>query len=328
MFNPTVDFYTSLSVAECKYRLGVLLKHNKRPNVRIAKGGVFGQWFYMFRQTYRRNSFRPFLVGKIEETPKGTRITGRFWVHPLVIAFMLFWYSLAEGLMPPPLDNRVVLILLLALLLVFGVILSWSQRDELQDYLKEQLSTSKPFSKQTNNISRKPDRSFQQPKVRRSSIDILVTQPISKSKQQLVENIDKAFWAGNNPVIGQVIGDWFYLYERPYHRISFLFYFYGRFKSVTRGTRITGRFWMNPFLTLFVFLSIGGVLIKLIADIIGYMTYYVDYGHWPLLFPRLLGLLWLLPIGGIVVFSWLLSLSSRNYLCEYAINVFESENSR
>ncbi len=59
----------------------------------VAK--VRGERFRLFAQgaRYVHNSFIPLLYGRIQPTSEGTRIVGRFRMHPVVRVFMSVWFG-------------------------------------------------------------------------------------------------------------------------------------------------------------------------------------------------------------------------------------------
>lgn len=56
---------------------------------------VRGDRFRLFAQGPRfvRNAYAPFLYGRVEAALGGTRIVGRFRMHPLVRVFNFIWYG-------------------------------------------------------------------------------------------------------------------------------------------------------------------------------------------------------------------------------------------
>ena len=98
-----IVYSTRLSVAECQQRLqshvipssGVL----RRAFVPMDEGTIVakvrGDRFRLFAKgpRYVQNSFAPFLYGKMETAKGGSRIIGRFRMHPFVRAFMSVWFG-------------------------------------------------------------------------------------------------------------------------------------------------------------------------------------------------------------------------------------------
>jgi hypothetical protein len=63
------------------------------PKVRFV--GEIGETRFELRRDIRyRNSFLPKIRGEISPQAQGTRIATTFGVHPLVLAFMVFWLGL------------------------------------------------------------------------------------------------------------------------------------------------------------------------------------------------------------------------------------------
>jgi hypothetical protein len=78
-------------------REGILLDAGEQEVVGHVHGGTFrlrvGSSF--------RNSFRPYLHGRVEAVPEGSRIVVRLGLHPLIKPFMLCWLggTIAFGLL-------------------------------------------------------------------------------------------------------------------------------------------------------------------------------------------------------------------------------------
>jgi hypothetical protein len=56
-------------------------------------GKIDGDAFHLRRDIRYRNSFLPQINGRVVATPTGTRVFVTMHVHPLVGAFMLFWFG-------------------------------------------------------------------------------------------------------------------------------------------------------------------------------------------------------------------------------------------
>ena len=99
-------YITSLSIEECRQRLR---EHSYSSLhdffgftfwARTERGTVFakvsGDRFRLFAEgpECMRNSFAPFLYGSLESLPTGTRIHGRFHMHPSTRIFMAIWFGL------------------------------------------------------------------------------------------------------------------------------------------------------------------------------------------------------------------------------------------
>jgi hypothetical protein len=96
-----VVYSTMLTKDECYRRLQ---RHNGRANwgwgwERWEEGtisaNVRGDRFRLFGSgpLNIRNSFAPFYYGRLEESSGGTRIKGRFRLHPLVRVFLAVWFG-------------------------------------------------------------------------------------------------------------------------------------------------------------------------------------------------------------------------------------------
>ena len=133
-----------------------------------AEGTVWakirGRRFRIFAQgpPYIRNSFVPFFYGRLDDKAGGCEIRGRFGIHPIVVAFMTFWFGgLGAGFVtmvlgrlsiltlpgiPPPL---VVVVAPLGMML-FGIGLltvgrrsARAQLRELERFLKHELKAQR-----------------------------------------------------------------------------------------------------------------------------------------------------------------------------------------
>ena len=54
-------------------------------------GKVEGSEFKCYRDIRYRNSFLPRIAGHVDSDPNGTKIDVTMYLHPLVLAFLLFW---------------------------------------------------------------------------------------------------------------------------------------------------------------------------------------------------------------------------------------------
>ena len=88
---------TRLPLKEAKARLERLVLPKRSFSDRFwgrgsgFEGVVTQNGFTLVRQINYRNSFRPTLYGRFEDTPTGTRVRVRMVMHPLVIVFCIFW---------------------------------------------------------------------------------------------------------------------------------------------------------------------------------------------------------------------------------------------
>src|SRR5688500_11879846 len=64
-------------------------------------GSVFGKWFTIRRCIGYQNSFAPILYGRFTPIAEGTRISGVFLFHPLVLAFMIAFVAWVPTFVPP-----------------------------------------------------------------------------------------------------------------------------------------------------------------------------------------------------------------------------------
>nr|WP_320049771.1 hypothetical protein [uncultured Desulfuromonas sp.] len=72
-------------------------KNFREPVEKPFRGDVSTSAFKIFRTTSPRNSFAPFLHGKIIPHPLGTKVTVTMTPHPFIFAFLCIWFL---GLLP------------------------------------------------------------------------------------------------------------------------------------------------------------------------------------------------------------------------------------
>lgn len=90
------------------------------------QGKVTQQDFRITRIIHYRNSFIPIIKGRFVTNPLGTRIIIKMTLHPLAIAFMIFWMGAAGVMIVRALlqiDERTVVQPALAMM-VFGYLLT------------------------------------------------------------------------------------------------------------------------------------------------------------------------------------------------------------
>jgi len=101
---PAQTYTTSLSIEECRSRLSAPQYSPPRfftfnTFTPPPKGTIFvklrGDRFRLLATgpKYIRNSFAPFFYGSLEALPNGTRIHGRFHMHPFTRIFMAMWFG-------------------------------------------------------------------------------------------------------------------------------------------------------------------------------------------------------------------------------------------
>jgi hypothetical protein len=91
---------TKLTIAECRKRLGSATdlggmalswdSNGPGPVVGEFRGAVFR----LHTKKYYKNSFAPFLYGKLTEEDGGTTVEGSFRMHPFIRLFMVFWLGM------------------------------------------------------------------------------------------------------------------------------------------------------------------------------------------------------------------------------------------
>lgn len=130
-------------------------------------GKFSGDNFRLRQKKSYNNSFAPFFFGKLSQTSSGTEISGKFRMHPFVVAFMALWLgmvvviggtlcvvSLGEivtGRIPPNQHGNVWLgVLIPMIMLIFGIALvslgKWlGKRDEaaMTRFLQETFAAEK-----------------------------------------------------------------------------------------------------------------------------------------------------------------------------------------
>jgi hypothetical protein len=68
-------------------------------------------------------------------------------------------------------------------------------------------------------------------------------------------------YKGDQPVLGEVVGNTFRLQKRRYWRNDFAPHFYGEIQSDPAGTRVEGRFDLADWVRLFMWFWLGGVVL-------------------------------------------------------------------
>ena len=97
-----VEIISPLSFAEVERRIASLVGPRRSfmeyfwrrpdPSDRPFEGKADGEGrFRFYRRIYHRNSFLPRIRARIEPDPRGTVVRLVMYVHPAVVAFMLFW---------------------------------------------------------------------------------------------------------------------------------------------------------------------------------------------------------------------------------------------
>ena len=154
-----ITLHTRLSLAECQSRLAAAVDIQKLAFTRSGYAGskdilakINGATFRLQKRRTHRNSFASFYYGSLISAENGTRIEGKFRMHPAARAFMVFWFgflalmAIAALLLPArgqPETARFSVLLVTAGLAAFGVALAkfggWlgrNEREALVDFLK------------------------------------------------------------------------------------------------------------------------------------------------------------------------------------------------
>ena len=133
------DLFSSLPPAECVARLKAITKYEqshlegsvKKDNFRICLR--YPPWGVV----QARNSFQPYLSGKLRDLDGGTIIHCHFTPHPLVIGFLIFMCCFAVVVMIMSPDWRFISIPLIALIFVsIGYAASWTERELIMSRLE------------------------------------------------------------------------------------------------------------------------------------------------------------------------------------------------
>lgn len=165
---PAQTYITSLSIEECRSRL-TDPKYSPpgfftfNPFTPPPKGTIFvklrGDRFRLFATgpRYILNSFVPFFYGSLEALPNGTRIHGRFRMHPFTRIFMAIWFgflgvftllvitSLLFGDRQPQqpihilFEGPVIMALFGTALVRFGWWFARGQRQSIRDFIRNDL---------------------------------------------------------------------------------------------------------------------------------------------------------------------------------------------
>jgi hypothetical protein len=119
-----------LTVAECASRLMATTRDERSSLFGAAKENYFRvAWRYQPTVVRVRNSFRPYLFGKLESFDGGTLVRCHFTLHPLVMAVLL-WIAGMGGVGVIMLHNW-ILVLFPRVIVLAGVALSWGERELL-----------------------------------------------------------------------------------------------------------------------------------------------------------------------------------------------------
>jgi hypothetical protein len=119
-----------LTVADCASRLMATTRNESLSLFGSAKENHFRvAWRYQPTMVRVRNSFKPYLFGKLQSFDGGTRVRCHFTLHPLVMG-VLIWIACMGGVGVVMLHNWSLVLFPLVIVLA-GVALSWAERELL-----------------------------------------------------------------------------------------------------------------------------------------------------------------------------------------------------
>jgi hypothetical protein len=95
-----ITFQTHLTASDCKARLADAVDPVRLGFTRSGFSGdkpILGKfkesYFRIQARRYYRNSFAPYFYGRFVPNEQGTRIQGRFRIHPFARIFMFVWFG-------------------------------------------------------------------------------------------------------------------------------------------------------------------------------------------------------------------------------------------
>jgi hypothetical protein len=119
-----------LTPAECISRLTAMIQNERSSLSGSAKKNYFRvAWRYQPTVVRVRNSFAPYLFGKLEGFDGGTAVRCHFTLHPLVLGFSIGFACM--GAIPVVMAHDWTFIAMLFLLLLAGLGVSWGERELL-----------------------------------------------------------------------------------------------------------------------------------------------------------------------------------------------------
>jgi hypothetical protein len=125
----TRGLFSPLPRAECVARIAAIARNESSPLIGSVKEKYFRVgWRYQPLCGLRfRNSFKPYLFGKVREFDGGTMIRCHFTLDPLVLVFTCFFaFGAAVAVMAM---HDWTFISALLFILVFGSAVSWGERE-------------------------------------------------------------------------------------------------------------------------------------------------------------------------------------------------------
>jgi hypothetical protein len=119
-----------LTSAECASRLTAMIQNPRSSLSGFAREKCFRvAWQYQPTAVFVRNSFKPYLFGKLQGFDGGTRVLCHFTLHPLVIGVLICVACMgAAGVV---MLHNWTLILVPLVILLAGLGLSWGERELL-----------------------------------------------------------------------------------------------------------------------------------------------------------------------------------------------------
>lgn len=138
---PTVgffDLFSPLPPAECVARLNAITRYEPSPIEGSVKKDNFRIClrYQPWGGVQARNSFQPYLSGKLRDLDGGTIIHCHFTLHPLVIGLLVFMCCFAVVVVIMSHDWRFISILLVPIIFVsVGSAVSWTERELIMSRL-------------------------------------------------------------------------------------------------------------------------------------------------------------------------------------------------
>jgi hypothetical protein len=121
---------SSLTAAECTSRLAAMIRNPRSSLSGSARENRFRvAWRYQPTAVHVRNSFKPYLFGKLQSIDDGTIVRCHFTLHPLVIGLLIL--VLCMGGIGVVMLHNWTLVLMPLVILLAGVSLSWGERELL-----------------------------------------------------------------------------------------------------------------------------------------------------------------------------------------------------
>ena len=123
-------FVSSLTPAECASRLAAAIRSPSSTLLGSAREKRFRvAWRYPFAAINVRNSFKPYLFGKLRASDGGTTIRCHFTFHPLVIG--LFLWVMCLGTVAAVMVHVWTFVVVPLVILIVGAGISWGERELL-----------------------------------------------------------------------------------------------------------------------------------------------------------------------------------------------------